>query len=216
MAPITTLNTTWGITAIETGTFTSEWSPSINPAKPDSFTIEPGAQGELIIVCSSLPTNPFAGALAKTSLPWLAGMQTPNVSASYQFKFDDSVNYGQVVETDWKFTDANGWTYDGSFQWNIASGWIAQFGSPWVNAGFTGKFTQGLWNQVSVQYKIDYANHTIQIVAINGTPVTCAPVPAKQIGWGKNEAVGQFQLCTASKGGAYEVQFTGIAVMGNS
>jgi hypothetical protein len=194
----------WSIKGLEFGAWTSEWNPAINPTAPKDFEIELVGSG-LRISCAG---TKFAGALAKNTaqLPY----PSQRISFVFKFKFSDSIVYGQVVEADMKVTDANGWTYDGSFQLNIPKGWMGQINDPWVDTGVKVAVAQDQWNQVQIDYALDYVAHTITILAINGTAVSLPPIAAKQVGWDKGQIVTQLQLCTASVGGEYEVTFSDV------
>ncbi len=204
----------WSVRGKESDVWTYQWDKSINPQEAITYAIQPVDDG-LDIVCAG---PPFSGALAKHvgRLPY----PSTRIVSSYTFRFGSNIKYGQVVEFDRKFTDAHGWTYNGSTQWNIAQGWEFQIGN-WTNTGIFGEFVQDAWNAVEIEQALDYTAHTLTFVsvAVNGiksTPINQAPIPATQEGWDINQIVLQAQLCTGEKGGAYGVRFVGIGDSGTA
>ena len=199
----------WSLSGLENGIWSAVTGPTINPTAPTAFVIDK-LPGELAIVCSG---PAFAGALAKFSapLPWASRL----ISFKYRVKLDDTIAFAQVLETDTKFTDGAGWTYDGSFQFNVAEGWMTQINNPWVDTGVKLPLAVDVWNDVQIDYALDYNAHTIAIAAVNGKPLNMAPLPAKQVGWGVNSIVTQLQLCTNAQGGAYIAKFMGIGYSGS-
>lgn len=200
----------WSLSALEAGPWTSQSGPSINPTPPTSFVIEQ-LPGELLIANAG---PKFAGALAKQSnpLPW----PTRLITFGYAVKFGDDIAFAQVIETDAKITDAAGWTYDGSFQWNVASGWMAQIGSPWLDTGVKIPLAPDQWNRVAIVYQLDYVAHTLTVVSVNGQAISLPAVAAKQLGWGVREIVTQLQLCTNGQGGAYTARFQAVGYEGDN
>jgi hypothetical protein len=202
----------WSARGKETDPWTYEWDESINPTPPTIYDIQPVSDG-LYISCSG---PEYAGALAKHvgKLP----DQTPTIVSMTRFRFDTSIAYGQVIEIDRKITDAEGWTYDGSTQWNFAKGQAFEVDCPWVTVdGVVGKFAPDVWNDMEVEQLLDYQQHTLTMrsVTVNGQKWDVGYViPAKQAGWAKSEIVTQLQLCTASKGGSYAVRFAGVGDRG--
>jgi hypothetical protein len=195
----------WQITNLERdGLWTPEWDPTINPKQPTGFAVEKTASG-LVIVCDGQPDS---GALGKCTSQWL------NPSASVEFgctvKFGDDIQYAQVIEMDSKFTDASGFTYDGSFQFNVANGWMTQINNPWVNTGVPIPLEIDIENGVAIRYGFDYVNKNIRFASANGKPIAMPAIPAQNHGWAPNTIVTQLQLCIASVAGAYSVEFSGI------
>jgi hypothetical protein len=203
---------TWAVTGKETDAWSYEWGVSINPIEPWTFDILHVSDG-LYIACSGIK---YAGALAKHVgvLPY----PTRTIISSTSFRFDTSMRYGQVIEIDRKFTK-DGWTYDGSTQWNFAYGQVFQVGNPWMPApGIVGDFEPDQWYSEQVKYELDYEGHTLTVAAVQVSDGPWKPVgitiPALQAGWDDNQIVTQLQLCTASEGGAYAVRFAGICDSG--
>lgn len=197
----------WSLTGVENGSWTAQTGPSINPAAPTVF-LPQQTPGEVAILCAG---GAFGGALAKQSnvLPG----QSKFITFRYQVRFGPDIAFGQVIETDTKFTDAAGWTYDGSFQWNVARGWLAQVNNPWVDTPLKQPLVADQWNDVVVVYQIDYVAHKLTVVSVNGQAVN-AVVPAKQANWTKGQIVTQLQLCTTAAAGGYTVRFQGISYEG--
>jgi hypothetical protein len=198
----------WSISGLEFGTWGKAQGPSINPVAPTAFQCELVPSGLRV----SVEGPAYAGALVNNAaeLPY----QSQHISFKFKFKFDEAVVYGQVSETDMKLTDANGWTYDGSFQLDRSRGWMAQVNNPWVDTGFKVPVVQDQWNQMQIDYLLDYAAHTITIVAVNGTAITQPPIPAKQVGWDKRKIVTQLQLCTSGQEGEYAITYSAIGYTG--
>lgn len=201
------MSLSWSLTNLEAGVWTPEWSTDINPVQPSLFQIQQFA-GSLQIFCAG---SPYAGALAKGVNP--LPMQLPKLTFNYAVTIDPSFDMAQVIETDTKITDAAGWTYDGSLQFNIAEGWMVQVGDPWVDTGVKLPLRIGA-NSVSIEYDLDFTAHTIAI-SMQGEQVS-KPSPAKQMGWTPSEIVTQLQLCTGAKGGCYDLQFSAISYQGSS
>lgn len=199
----------WQITGLEQGPFQYVWDTSINEIAPDRFDIQPAANG-LQIFCGG---KAYAGALAKGVSPLPA--QSTTIIFKYIVTVDGSVAYAQVIETDTKLTDAAGWTYDGSLQWNIAEGWMLQIGNPWKDTGVKIPLNPGE-NNIVIQYALDYMAHTITVVSVNGQALNQPAIPATQIGWDKSEIVAQLQLCLAAAGGTYSLLFNAMSYQGQS
>lgn len=203
------MSLSWSLTNLEAGVWTPEWSTDINPVQPSLFEIQQFAGG-LQIFCAG---QAYAGALAKGVNP--LPMQLPKLTFDYTVTIDPSIDMAQVIETDTKITDAAGWTYDGSLQFNIAEGWMVQVNNPWVDTG--AKLPLAIEpNAVSVAYLLDFTAHTIVVESINGKPLNQPPIPAKQMGWAPSEIVTQLQLCTGAKDGCYDLQFSAISYQGSS
>jgi hypothetical protein len=187
---------------IEKGVWTVEWSPSINPVKPDYFDHALNPDGSREVFCVG---KAFAGALIKNTATLL--YPCTNICMSFGVKFGQSlVKAGRVIETDMKITDADGWTYDGSFQFNISEDWMTQTFNPWVDTGTKQPLVAEKWNPVVINYKLDYVNRTI---AINDG----AARPASKVGWTPKQIVSQLQLCT--NGGFYSVTFSSLMYTGH-
>jgi hypothetical protein len=199
---------TWSIKNLEFGAWTPEWNPSINPTPPKSFEIEPVPSGLRIAVAGIK----YAGALAKNVAVF--PYRSSKISFSFRFKFDESMDYGQVSETDPKITDADGWTYDLSFQLNKSKGWMAQINNPWVDTGIKVPGVQDVWNPMKIDWGMDYVAHTSTLLALNGMPANLPPIPAKQIGWDRNQIITQLQLCTAGQEGEYEITYADLGYTG--
>lgn len=197
----------WQITGMENEPWTYNWSTDINPVKPDRFDIQPTPEG-LQIFCAG---PKYAGALASQVNP--LKIESTKFAFKYRVTLDPSIAYGQVIETDTKFTDAAGWTYNGSLQWVIVNGWMIQIDLFQSDTGVKIPLSQGA-NDVEIVYKLDYSAHTIEVVSVNGTPLNQAPIPAAQIGWQASTIVTQLQLCLGANGGAYDLLFSNIGYEG--
>jgi hypothetical protein len=197
----------WQLSNLESdGIWTPEWDPTINPKQPTAFTIEKTLAG-LELVCDGPPDS---GQLAKCVSIWLSQSQVPNIEFDLEEYFGDDIEYAQVIESDTKFTDASGFTYDGSFQLNIAEGWIAQIGNPWKNTPAKFPLTVDTWNGLAIRYGFDYINHELTIPSANGQLLAMPAIPAQNVGWAPNTIVTQLQLCIGAVAGAYSVAFRGI------
>lgn len=202
----------FNISGIEAATgWSKNVGPTINPTAPDGYELVQTPGGLRLYCCG----KPYAGWLAKHVAPLYANFT--DIPFNYSLVIDDATPLcAQVIETDTKFTDADGWTYDGSFQWNIQQGWVAQTGNPWQSSAVKiPALMPGAMTYVSLRYALDYVAHTLQVVSVsvNGTvyPINSAPLPAKQSGWAKSEIVTQLQQCINGKEGAYSVLFPSIS-----
>lgn len=194
------MSCTWQLSNQENDSWTPLWNAQINPVQPAYFSEEMTTDG-LAVVCGG---SQYAGQLLKNTAPLL----NPNNKfiATYGIKFGaDLLAAGQVIEIDRKFTDVNGYTYDGSFQLLPGRAWMTQVNNPWVDNGAQAALSVDVWNTVTVSYVLDYVNHTI---SVNGSPL----IAAKKIGWAVNEVVTQLQLCT-SKSGFYMCKFKNIGLI---
>lgn len=190
--------------------------PTINPKVPDGYyPVQLPSALRLFCVGSA-----YSGWLAKQVNPLLtpaAGAFT-TVLFSYLLTVDSvTASNGQVVETDTKITDPNGWTADLSFQWNILEKWRAQVvppaGSGWVDTAVALLTLPqpGVPVPVTIQAKLDHVNHVSTIVSVNGTATNAAQIPMRQAGWTPNQIVTQLQQCISGVAyGAYSVEFAGI------
>lgn len=200
-------NIGWTITGIESGTLTTNQGPDINSVDPDKFLVQQGSYGAQIFCIG----KPYAGALAAAVNPLV--LQSPTITFKYTVTLDASIANAQVIETDTKVTDAAGWTYDGSLQFNIIEGWMIQLSNPWGDTGIKLALKQGA-NPVTIVYALDYTGHTITVKSVNGISLGAKLLPAQQIGWQKSSIVTQLQLCLGAAGGAYDLIFNGISYTG--
>lgn len=161
----------------------------------------------------------YAGWLAKHVLPLVYPF--PRITLSYVLMVDDATaQCAQVVETDSKITDAAGYTYDLSAQWNLAEGWMFQVddgAGHWVDTGIQiaplAAYTE---LTVEIDYELDYVNRVsaIAAVVVNSkeypAPATLGKIPAKAVGWGPSKIVTQLQQCINGQPGAYSIEFADI------
>lgn len=190
----------WQISNLEKEAWIPKSDPSINPIPPKEFVITKLASS-LQIMCYG---DQYCGALAKNDSPLI--YPSTEINFSYSVFFSEDIVNAQVIETDMKLTDKDGWTYDGSFQFNVANGWMTQINNPWVDTGVKKPLTMDVYNPVTINYKLDYVNRTIRI---NDS----APIIAKQVGWAKSTITTQLQLCT-NKLGMYTLKFQNIGFKG--
>lgn len=200
---------TWSITNQENDPWSPAFGPTINPTNPTYFNGQPTPNG-LLVVCAG---PKFAGALMKNSAPlW---RQSTQFRAFCTIQFDQTaLSNGQVFEIDRKFTDAAGYTYDGSFQINLAEGGKAQYSNPWKDFGGAAQITLTPNTPITleVDYTLDYNAHTI-VVTFNG--VSTPAMNASKSGWAPNEIITQLQLCTNAQGGFYSCLYKNIGITGN-
>jgi len=197
----------WQLKKMEEGLFKPNWSPDINPVKPDYFAVQQVPSG-VQIFCGG---KAYAGQLAAQVNALMSEAQT--ITFKYTVTLDGSISVAQVIETDNKFTDAQGWTYDGSLQWDISKDWMLQVNNPWVDAGVKMPLKQGP-NEIAIAYKLDYAAHTLTVVSVNDEELMPIVIPAKEVGWQKSSIVTQLQLCVGAAGGVYDLTFGAMSLEG--
>lgn len=194
--------------------WTDEWNTSINPIQATSYFHLATPQGLLLQMCSNVA---YGGWLAKNVVPLPA--QTATVTFQYQITIDPATPISaQVIETDMKLTDAAGYTYDGSFQFNIAAGWKVQVSGPWQDTGVSIlPFAVGATYTVTIAYALDYVAHTITFVSLTVASATVSnnyvinkTFAAAQVGWGKNQIVTQLQQCANAHPSGYTLLFPNL------
>lgn len=198
---------------LEESTWSIQSGPSINPVSPNYFNTLLSTSSDRVVQIGH-QSAAYAGALAKNTAPLV--FPASSVSFMYSFQIDSAtLSCGQVVETDMKITDPAGYTYDGSFQFNISKNWEMQVGNPWQDTGST--IPPPIPNvecDVVINYALDYSLHTITILTatVNGKlyPIKKTFTGAK-VGWAVNTIVTQLQLCTNGMPGGYSVTFYNIS-----
>jgi hypothetical protein len=203
------------ISSMETASgWSREWSPDINDVKPDGYNFVQTPNG-IRLYCAG---SPYAGWLAKFVSTLIYPF--PKISFIYQLVIDDATTkQAQIIETDSKITDASGWTYDFSAQWNIQEGWMFQVDNTnwtWTDTGIKIPPTVNEPLPVKIDYLLDYTNHTSSIAAVTagGTtynvPSSLQGIPAKQVGWLPSSIVVQLQQCNNHLAGAHSQGFRQI------
>jgi hypothetical protein len=195
-----------------------DWSsvvgPTINPLSPSAYkAVNTKSELRLYVIGA-----PDAGWLAKHVAPFV---QVPAITFRYDLDPDTATaSNAQVIETDSKFTDAAGWTYDGSCQLNLAEGgmWqIANAAGAWVDTGIKSGIVPERWTPIEIVYALDFVNRAISVQSISSdgvlesVPAALQSVPAKQVGWEPNQIVTQLQQVLNSTGSAYSVGFRNIS-----
>lgn len=189
--------------------WTKQWSKDINPVEPNGYDFIQVPDG-IRLYCDGAK---YAGWLAKYVSPLLYPFS--KISFNYQLIIDDATpQQAQVVETDSKITDAAGWTYDFSAQWNIAEGWMFQIvdaNGKWIDTGI--KLAVPPQPNVAMPFRIDYAldytNHLSSVIGVMagntfaGLPSSFGKIAAKQIGWKAMQIVSQLQQCNNGLPGAH-------------
>lgn len=195
------------ISNLEEAAWEPYWDSTVNPVKSDSMEIVKLSDGGIRIFNAG---PAYSAQLAKNLVDFV--YKPSRLTFLYVFTIDDCTEmYGQVIETDWKLTTSDGWTYDGSFQFLIAGGWKVQVGDPWVDAGYLPAPPKvGVATMVSIVQTLDHASHTNQIVSLNGVPISAPAIPAQRLGWQKSSLLTQLQLCQNHMRGAYSVKFKSI------
>jgi hypothetical protein len=198
------------ITSIDTAPgWTRNWSKDINPVQPEGYYPIQLPDG-IRLYCAG---PAYAGWLAKHVDPLIYPFT--KISFNYQLTIDDATQQqAQVVETDAKITDASGWTYDFSAQWNIAEGWMFQVATAaglWIDTGF--RLAVPPQANIAMPFKIDYAldytNHLSSVLGVMaGTtyfslPSNLQKIAAKQVGWQPSSIVTQLQQCNNGLPGAH-------------
>lgn len=189
--------------------------PSINPTAPDGYEIVQVPGGLKLFCCGPK----YSGWLAKHVSPLVYPFT--EITFRYTLTIDDAtLACAQVIETDTKITDAAGYTYDLSAQWNLAENWMFQVDSAeghWTDTGIQiSALTPNTPVDVSIAYKLDYAAKTSSIgwVSVGSkvypVPAALGGIAAKQVGWGPSGVVTQLQQCINGKEGAYALTFSSI------
>ncbi len=200
------------LSGLEAGPWAQQSGPSINPVTADWGDAQSLSDGSFVL--SIWSSKPYGARLWNQVNKLL--FKSTSVVSSYSFKVTATTKlYGQVIETDTKFTDDAGWTYPGDFQWNIGEGWAAQSGNPWFDLGIKmPEPVNGQEVKVSIHRIIDYKAHIItttqvDVDGINYKPTTLIAIPAKQMSpvWASMEIVDQLQMCTNRLVGGYSVGF---------
>lgn len=192
--------------------WTAQVGPTINPVSPNGYDVVQESNG-IRLFCDG---PAYSGWLAKQVNALLPGMT--KISVAYNLTIDDATQTeAQVVEFDSKFTDAAGYTYDGSAQWNIAEAWMFQTDNSsgtWTDTGV--KMAAPMPNvsvAVKIDYVLDYVNHNLTItgVTVNGTySALSITLPAKQSGWAASQIVTQAQQVIGATAGAYSIKIAAI------
>jgi hypothetical protein len=200
------------ITGIENTPWTDEWNTSINPVQATAY-------GHLLtpngLVLQMISKVPYGGWLCKNVQQWPSSFQQAHITLGYELLIDDATLISaQVIETDTRATAADGSTFCADFQFNIAKGWMIQYGSPWQDSGV--KITPpqpGVVTGVQINYLFDFPNHVVTLLSVNmGSSIYSINkmMPAKHLGWAANEIVTQLQQCNTGVPGGYTLRFSQI------
>ena len=197
------------LTNLENALWTDEWSTSINPVQATAYGHVATPEGLVLQMCSNVP---YGGWLCKQVSPLYK--QSQQITLAYTLAIDSATPLcAQVVETDMKLTDAEGWTYDGSLQFNIAERWMIHTGDPWKDTGIRIPLTPNKNTIVEIAYHLDYALKTLTYESITvdlesvGLNIT---LPAHKMGWAPNQIVTQIQQCNNNAKGGYSLRFPNI------
>lgn len=195
-----------------------EWTDvvglDINDPPADNYGIVQTSDSLNLIMCSS---KPYSGWLAKhvESLPVFAS----SITFHYRMMIDECIACAQVVETDTKLTDDEGWTYDLSAQWNVANDWMFQVDNEhwtWEDSGVRIESPLPYHPaDFKIEYLLDYNDKNSSIPAVwafgSRYPLPHPPwIPAKHVGWANDEIVTQLQQCNNAQPGGYTLRFAEI------
>lgn len=189
--------------------WSEEWSPSINPTEATTYGHLQTPNGLIMQMFSKVP---WGGWLLKNVQPLI--LKANRIVFAYTLMIDAATLLSaQVIETDAKITDADGWLYDGSCQINIAEGWVVQVGAPWKDAVQIDPLVPYVPVRIAIEYALDYVAHTIAVVSVSVGPKTYPigiTAPAKQSGWARSQIVTQLQQCSTKQPGGYTLRFSTI------
>jgi hypothetical protein len=199
--------------------WTDEWDTSINLIEATAYGHLGTPEGLLLQMYhegSDATGDGYGGWLCKNVCR--PPLLTKTMVFEYIVVIDDAtLQSAQVIETDHKTTDAAGWTYDGSLQFNIADNWMVEISAPWKKTGIRVPApTPGVPMQVSILYTQDYAAHTITFVSITVDGAESAiglTYNAQQVGWAPGEIVTQLQQCNRSIPGGYTLKFPRVGYL---
>lgn len=191
--------------------WTKNVGPTINPIAPTAYEFVQEPDG-LRMYCIG---PAYAGWLLKHVDPFPVAFT--KLVFRHTLNIDDAtLQDGQVSETDWKATDADGWTRDGSFQINFAKGRMTQVNNPWTDTGVaipSPDLVPGQPLSIEKHWTLNYVTPgaTLDALIVNGTPYPIGiTIPAQKLGWAPNQLVTQLQQCIAGQPGAYSLKFSDI------
>jgi hypothetical protein len=205
---------------LENELWTPEVGPDINDPAATAYSIVHTPAGLVLLMNSVVP---YGGWLAKQVSPLL--FPAKHITMFFDLMIDDATPYtAQVIETDAKITDEEGWTYDLSAQFNLAKGWMFEVDEvnangnwSWVSTGIQVKPLRPLRPaEVEIAYELDYEAHTSSILSVTIDEDVYEVDPrfhgltAMQVGWQKKTIVSQLQQCNNSQPGGYELRFNNI------
>jgi hypothetical protein len=199
---------------MESGTWTVETGPLINEPAATHCVIAKSADALSLVMCE--PEIPYAGWLAK-HVQNIPNFPAKELCFSYNLLIDYATTvFAQVIETDVKATNKAGYTYDMSFQINIAKGWMLQVGNPWIDTGIQIKpLVPCVLSDVMLEFNLDVANARSKLVLASFDGISYEIpeiwIPAMKEGWEANQLVFQLQQVTNSKAGGYTLNFRDLA-----
>lgn len=202
------------------------WEPKvgldINDPIADAYSIVKTPAG-LVLIMNCFKA--YGGWLAKNISKLLFPSQ--RITMFYTLMIDDATPVAaQVIETDAKITDEDGWTYDLSAQFNLAKGWMFEIDKfnpekddwDWVETGIHVAPLRPLTpTLVKIAYELNYEgkkSSSILSVTVGDLIYDVDPkfhnVPARQVGWAPKEIVTQLQQCNNHMPGGYGLRFDEI------
>jgi hypothetical protein len=203
------------------------WTPVVGPtvAKnvPEGYKLVYLSDGVRFYITGNLP---YAGWLAKTSVPILP-INTPfNATLNFNLSPDDcAVQDGQSWEFDLMYADNNGNVGNGSGQLNIQEGgkWQIIIGGAWVDVpGFSpGIPPTNAFTPVQVKYHFDPQKEVSSVTQVSvGNQLATIPAAMQNQPfvkmtppWGTNLLVAQVQQNVIASGGAFSFKIaTGMTV----
>jgi hypothetical protein len=199
---------------LEDETWSAEVGPAINDPAPTSYHFVQTPAGICLLMNSDVP---YGGWLAKQVSPLV--FPATVIDFYYTLMIDDATPYiAQIIETDAKITDKDGWTYDLSAQWNLNKDWLFQVDNndwTWRDTNVQIDALEPLApTQIVIHFALDYAARTSAIlgVTVEGDyfPIDHYEISARQEGWAPNEIVTQLQQCNNAQPGGYELRFNDV------
>lgn len=200
-----------------------------------------GAMPKEYILVQDIPGQPHAVMLALNGPAWAtmeAYCPRPNfvnrgpgfVVNAFTLTLDDKAAY-HVLEFDLirtvRMPDGAVWHFDGSFQINIAEGWMLQVDTAppappkvptWQDTGIKiPPLAPNMPHTIAVTHHSDMAakTHSVLSVAIDGTqyviPAAFQNLPATPSTWAPDLDLEQVQITAESNGGACEVILTAVS-----
>jgi len=201
---------------------------------PKSFTVAaPTPERQAIVV--AIEGTAYTDGMAVQQRPWIDAFDPSQILVRYEFDMlipdGNAAKFAQAIETDLRLCSKSGYNYNGSFQNNNQEkGQIQVYGvapkPAWQNTGIMiGMYAEDVLHHVEINYLINDTN-----TAANGMPPFSMNIssfeldgelytipaafqnsPGALLNWVPG-AYEQLQHDLNSTGGAFEIEFSDIAI----